>query len=249
MTTDFNEFSIPEEEDLSPPVENIEDQIPIEENIPPKIDKVRPEPEPKQKSKSVYVSNETHHLYKAPLSQQLLRLFIKRTGSKFNHFDFNSNVKAEFQKKLTKRVQQVVPSCTVVFDKNPDMIVQDEDGDRLCGVQWIYFNREDQCDPKKWYIDLVFMKYSNDEYYNELVHSIKTFFEQLEKSNTKNVYRNMNMSRNMNNNNHSTVNNRNMNMNMSLNNTVNNRNNNRNTLRGGKRKKTQKKKRHSKRRF
>lgn len=227
---DLNELPnvlIPEEEEeneVSVPMEKVEDEIPTEDK-PPKINIVRPE----SKSKSVYVSNETHHLYKAPLSQQLLRLLVKRTGSKFNHFDFNSNVKEELQKKLTKRVQQIVPSCTVVFDKNPDMIVQDENGDRLCGVQWIYFNREDQCDQKKWYVDLVFMKYSNDTYYDDLVNTIKSFFEHLEKANHNN---NKNMATNR-------INNRN---------TLNNRNTNKrnvmnNRIGGGKRKKTQKKRR------
>lgn len=222
--TDLNEFpssSIPEEnelnEEVSVPVENIEDEASSENNS-PKINTVRPE----SKSKSVYVSNETHHLYKAPLSQQLLRLLVKRTGSKFNHFDFNSNVKDELQKKLTKQVQQIVPSCTVIFDKNPDMIVQDENGDRLCGVQWIYFNREDQCDPKKWYVDLVFMKYSNDTYYDDLVNTIKSFFEHLEKTNHNN---NMVTNRNTNKRN------------------TNKRNMTNNKIGGGKRKKTQKKRR------
>lgn len=244
MTTNFNEFSIPEEEDLSPPVKKIEDEIQIEENIPPKIDKISPEPEPKANSKSVYVSNETHHLYKAPLSQQLLRLFVKRTGSKFNHFDFNNGVKAEFQKKLTRQVQKVIPSCTVIFDKNPDMIVQDENGDRLCGVQWIYFNREDQCDPKKWYIDLVFMKYSNDSYYDDLKYTIKSFFEHLEKSNHNNRNTNMNnRDTHMNNRNRNTVNNRNIVSNRNTNMNNRNRNTVNNRIRGGKRKKTQKKRR------
>lgn len=237
--TDINEFpkssisensSIPEEvevnEEVSIPVERVDDKPSIESSPPPKNIKVRPE------SKSVYVSNETHRIYKAPLSQQILRLLVKRTGSKFNHFDFNSNVKDEFQKKLIKRVKQIVPSCTVVFDKNPDMIVQDEDGDRLCGVQWIYFNREDQCDPKKWYVDLVFMKYSNDTYYADLLQSIKSFFENLEKANHN---RNVNG-----------MNNRNRNTNKN-NNRMNNVNAMNNRIGGGKRKKTHKKKRQNRR--
>ena len=234
--TDLNEFanvSIPEEEgeennkEVSLPFPRVEDKPYIEESPPPKNIKVRPE------SKSVYVSNETHRIYKAPLSQPILRLLVKRTGSKFNHFDFNSTVKNEFQKKLIKKIKQIVSSCTVVFDKNPDMIVQDENGDRLCGVQWIYFNREDQCDPKKWYVDLVFMKYSNDTYYADLLQSIKSFFEQLEKRNQNNMN-----TYNIKTNNKNMINSRN---------TVNNRNNINNQLRGGKRKKTHKKKRQNRR--
>jgi hypothetical protein len=238
--TDINEFpkssisensSIPEgyklNEEVSIPMERVEDKPSIEDSPPPKNINVRPE------SKSVYVSNETHRIFKAPLSQQILRLLVKRTGSKFNHFDFNSNVKDEFQKKLIKRVKQIVPSCTVIFDKKPDMIVQDENGDRLCGVQWIYFNREDQCDPKKWYVDLVFMKYSNDTYYTDLLQSITSFFEHLEQANHN---RNVNGMNNRNRN-------RNTNKRMNNSNTMNNGNTMNNRIGGGKRKKTQKKRR------
>lgn len=242
---DLNEFPnvlIPEEEDEIPvPMEKVEDEIPTE-NIPPKINTVRPE----SKSKSVYVSNETHHLYKAPLSQQLLNLLVKRKGSKFNHFDFNSNVKEELHNKLTRQVQSAVPSSTVVFDKNPDMIVHDENGNRLCGVQWIYFNRENLCDPKKWYVDLVFMKYSNDQYYDVLVQTIKSFFEQLEKTNnTKNAnHRNTNHRNTTNKNRNTTNKNRNI-----MNNRTNNRTpNNSNRIGGGKRRKTHKKRKLHRRR-
>lgn len=239
MTTDFNEFSIPEEEEeVTLP---IEDKISIEENIPSKINTVHPESN--SKSKSIYVSNETHRIYTAPLSPQILNLLVKRKGSKFNHFDFNNNVKDEFQNKLTKKIKQIIPSCTVVFDKNPDMIVQDSNGNRLCGVQWIYFNREDQCDTKKWYVDLVFMKYSNDQYYDALVQTIKSFFEQLEKTNnTKNVT-------NRNTNHRTAMNNRTNKNRNTMNNRTNNRTvNNRNQIGGGKRRKTHKKRKLHRRR-